>query len=78
MQLRIELHSSLAFLNAFLTLLSFLNNFCEIVHFQKGGGLVPLIPPLAAPVCSTIVKIILIFGLLRRKVFHFMLLSSVF
>ena len=25
-------------------ILSLLNNFCEIVHFQKGVGLVPLIP----------------------------------
>ena len=49
LQLRAELHWSLAFLSMFIFTLPFLNNFYEIVHFQK-GGLVPLIPPLAAPV----------------------------
>ena len=46
------LHLSWAFLHELFDISSFLNNFCEIVHFQKGGGgIVSLTPPsLAAPV----------------------------
>ena len=39
LQLMVELHSSLAFLNTFFNTLS--NNFCEIEHFQKGGDWSP-------------------------------------
>ena len=41
LQLRVDLHLSWAFFD----ILSFVNNFCEIVHFQKGGTGPPNHPP---------------------------------
>ena len=41
LQLRVELHLSWAFFNQLFDTLSFLNNVCEIVHFQKGGDWSP-------------------------------------
>ena len=49
LQLGIKLHWSWAFLNQVFEILSFLNNFCKIAYFQKGGDWSPN-PPLAAPV----------------------------
>ena len=54
LELKVELRLSWALLNyrSFLTF-CFLTNLCKMVHFQKWGGLVPLISPLGASVLTT-------------------------
>ena len=52
LQLRVEFTLELSVFELVFHILSFLNNFCEIMHFQKGEDWSPESLPLAAPVTS--------------------------